>query len=113
MRLIQYSIRPSAIIRRQAMRRGVRSNNEVVRLLALVIVGRPALIRKTANVEGLRGSSRMWRFVAVGFLLNDLYRKLAVREPDRLGTERLREGQSVTVVTMHRPTRRERRRAAS
>ena len=91
----------------------MQSQNEIVRLLALVVVGRPALVRQTATRQGFMGGSRLWRMIAYGFVANDIYRKVMVKEPDQLGTERLVEGQGVTVVTMHRPTRRERRRAAS
>lgn len=113
MKLIPRALRPMTFIRRRAMRSGVQSQNDVVRLLALVIVGRPALVRQTANRLGFVGSSRLWRMVAYGFLANDLYRKVAVKQPDRLGTEKLLEGEGVTVLAMHRPTKRERRRSAS
>ena len=113
MKLIPYALRPSTLLRRQAMKRGLRSDSELVQLISFLAVSRPAVIRRTATRRGLLGTSRLWRVVGYWFVAGDVYRKLAVKEPDRLGTERLSEGQTVTVVTMHRPTRRERRRAAS
>lgn len=111
MKLIPPRLRPSVFLRRQALRRGLRSKSELVHLIAFVLVGRPAMVRRAATREGLLGTSRMWRMVAFGFMVSDAYRKLAVKEPDRLGTERLREGDSVTVLAMRRPTRRDRRAA--
>jgi hypothetical protein len=112
MRLIPRALRPTSLLRRQTMRRGVRSESELIRMLAFVIVGRPEFVRRQATRQGLMGSSRLWRALAYGFIASDVCRKLAVKQPERLGTERLGEGQGVTVLAMHRPTRRERRRAA-
>jgi hypothetical protein len=111
MSLIPRAINPASFLRRRAMRKGVQSNNQVVRLVSLLLVGRPALVRRNAFRQGVRGSSRFWRAVAVGFVIGDVWRKLTVKAPDRLGTERLAEGQGVTVLALTRPSRRDRRRA--
>jgi len=94
------------------MRKGVQSNNEVFRLIALLMIGRPVLVRQAAFRQGLRGSSRFWRVVAFWIITRDIWRKLTVVAPDRLGTERLVEGQGVTVLALTRPSRREQRRSA-
>ena len=94
------------------MRKGVQSNNEVLRLIALLMVGRPALVRQNAFRQGFRGSSRFWRAVAFWIIAGDIWRKLTVKAPDRLGTERLVEGQGVTVLALTRPSRRDQRRSA-
>jgi hypothetical protein len=112
MRLIPRALRPMTYLRRRSMRTGIQSESEVYRLIALLMVGRPALVRQNAMRQGLRGSSRLWRTVAFAFIAGDIYRKIAVKEPDRLGTERLVEGQFVTVSALPRPSRRARRRAA-
>ena len=112
MRLIPRALRPMAMLRRVAMKSGIRSQNQYVRMIAFALVGRPAVIRRTANRQGLVGNSGFWRIVAFGFIVGDLYRKLAVKEPERLGVERLVEGQSVTILALAPDTRRARRRAA-
>jgi len=112
MALIPRVIHPMTYVRRRALRSGMQSQSEVVRLAALLIVGRPALVRQNAFRQGLRGSSGLWRTVAVGFIVGDMWRKLTVKEPDQLGTERLVEGQGVSILAMTRPSKRDLRRAA-
>jgi hypothetical protein len=109
MALIPPSFRPTTFLRRRVLRRGMRSKNDVVRLLALIMIGRPALVRHTAFTEGLAGRDRFWRVVAFGFLAQDVIRKFTVKEPERLGIERLVPGQSVTVTALPASARRSRR----
>ena len=112
MALIPRVIHPMTYVRRRALRGGMQSRSQLVRFLSLLIVGRPALVRQNAFRQGVRGSSRLWRTVAVGLIVGDMWRKLTVKEPDQLGTERLVEGQGVTVLAMTRPSKRDLRRAA-
>ena len=112
MALIPRALRPMTFIRRRAMRKGVSSNSDIVRLVSLLLVGRPAIVRQTAFRQGFRRGDRFWRSVAYFLVAGDIWRKLTVKEPDRLGTEKLVEGQRVTVLALPRPTRRERRRSA-
>ena len=112
MALIPRALRPTTYLRRKALKRGVQSQNQVLQLLALLLVGRPALIRQTAFRQGFAGSSRLWRTVAIGYVTAEVWRKLTVKEAENLGTERLGVGQHVAVYAMERPTRRELRRAA-
>jgi hypothetical protein len=112
MSLIPRALRPMTFLRRRAMRSGMRSDNEIVRLVALLIVGRPALVRQTAFRQGFTRRDGFWRSVAYVILVGDLVRRLTVKEPDRLGVETLVEGQRVTVSALPRPTRRQLRRAA-
>jgi len=109
MALIPRSFRPTTYLRRKVLRRGMRSKNDVIRLAALLMVGRPALVRHTAFTDGLAGRDRFWRVVAFGILASDAFRKLAVKEPDRLGIERLIPGQSVAVTALPASARRSRR----
>jgi hypothetical protein len=106
MSLIPRSLRPMTFVRRRAMRRGFRSKNDVVRLLALLVVGRPALVKQNALRQGLVGNDRFWKTVAVILVANDVRRKLTVREPEHLGIERLGEGQSVTITALSPSSRR-------
>ena len=99
-------------LRRRALRKGVSSQNELFRLISLLLVGRPEIVRRNAYRQGLRGSSRFWRLIAYGFVLNDVGRKLTVKEPDQLGVERLVEGQSVSITALPRATGRSRRHAS-
>ena len=94
------------ILRRRAVRRGFQSNRNYMRLIALLLVGRPALLRQNAIRQGFIGKDRFWKTVAYVFLANDVLRKLVVKEPERLGIERLVEGQSVTVTALPRSSRR-------
>jgi hypothetical protein len=110
--LIPGPVNPMTHLRRRALRRAMRSDNELRQLLALLLVGRPALVRRAAFRQGFRGRSRMWRSVAVMFLIGDLRRKLVGREVERLGVERLTEGQGVTVSALSWRARRQHRSAA-
>jgi hypothetical protein len=94
------------LLRRRAIKRGFNSNRNFMRLIALLLVGRPALLRQNALRQGFVGKDRFWRALGFVFLANDVLRKLVVKEPDRLGIERLVEGQSVTVTALPRPSRR-------
>ncbi len=100
------------VIRRRAMRKGLRGNSRLWRAVAVIVLVRTDAIRYTAMREGVYGSSRFWRSVAVLLLMNDAGRKLAVKEPERLGIERLVAGQTVQVAAIG-PRRRRRSRAAS
>jgi hypothetical protein len=101
-----------SFLRRRALRKGVSSENELFRLISLLLIGRPALVRRDAYRQGFRGSSRFWRVIAYGFVANDIRRKLTVKEPDQLGVERLVEGQTVTITALPRATGRSRRGAS-
>ncbi len=87
------------------MRRGLKSDSDLFRLVAMLIVGRPALVRNTAMRQGFVKRDAFWRVVAFGFLANDVRRKLLVKEPDRLGTERLVAGQTVIISALPRSKR--------
>jgi hypothetical protein len=94
------------VIRRRAVKRGFRSNRNFMRLMALLLVGRPALLRQNALRQGFIGKDRFWKTVAYLYLANDVVKKLTVKEPERLGIERLVEGQSVTITALPRSSRR-------
>jgi hypothetical protein len=106
MALIPRALRPMTFIRRRAMRKGFHSDNHVRRLIALLVIGRPALIKQNAFRQGFVGNDKFWKTVAFVVLANDVRRKLTVREPEYLGTERLLEGQSVTIRALQRSSRR-------
>ena len=97
------------VVRRRVMRGGMRSDSDLYRLIALLLVGRPALVRHTALREGVAGRDRFWRVVAYAIIANEIRHKLTVKEPERLGTERLVEGQSVVISALPRSERRSRR----
>jgi hypothetical protein len=105
-RLIPRALRPMTLIRRRMMRGGLKSDSDIYRLMALLLVGRPALVRSTAMRQGFAGRDKFWRLVAYGIIANDVRRKLTVKQPERLGTERLLEGQSVVVSALPRSGRR-------
>ncbi len=94
------------------MRRGLRGNSRFWRSIAVIALVRSDIVRHSALRDGVYGKSRFWRSVAVMLFANDARRALTVKEPDRLGTERLVEGQGVTVLALTRPSRRAQRRSA-
>jgi hypothetical protein len=115
MALIPRALRPMTFVRRRAMRKGFQSDSHVMRLIALLVIGRPALVKQNAMRQGFVGNDRFWKTVAVVYLANDVRRKLTVREPEFLGVERLVEGQGVKITALPRSSRRAARaaRAAS
>ena len=106
MSLIPRALRPMTFVRRRAMRTGFQSDSHVKRLIALLVIGRPALVKQNAFRQGFFGNDKFWKAVAVAFLANDVRRKVMVREPEYLGTERLVEGQSVMITALPRSSRR-------
>ncbi len=112
MSLIPRAIHPMTFLRRGAMRRGFQSDSQLLRLIALLMIGRPILVKQNAYRQGFVGDSRFWKVVAVAFVANDVRRKLTVREPEFLGVERIDEGQGVVVTMLTKAQSRELRRAA-
>ena len=112
MPLIPRALRPMTVIRRKAMRKGLRGDSRIWRLVAVIVLVRSDIIRHSAMREGVYGSSRFWRSVAVLLFANDARRAVAVKVPEQLGVERLAPGQTVQVSAIE-PRRRRRARAAS
>jgi hypothetical protein len=94
------------LVRRRVIRRGINSNRSYMRLMALLLVGRPALLRQNALRQGFFGNDKLWKTLGYMYLANDIFRKVAVKEPERLGIERLVAGQSVTITALSRSSRR-------
>ena len=69
------------------------------------------LIRRRALQRGVFGSSQLWRAVAVVLFGGRFLKKVFGKNPDYLGTEKLRAGQLLQIEAIAPPTRRERREA--
>jgi len=106
MQLIPRSVRPMALVRRRALRRGLRGNSAMWRWIAVIVIGRSSAVRHVAFRDGLRRGNRFWRIVAYGILVSDVANKVAVKRPERLATERLVAGQAVEVRSLPASARR-------
>ena len=111
MALLPRALRPSWIIRRWAMYQGVRSESALFRFLALLLIGRTQFLRTSSMRRGVYGGSRGWQAVAGVFFLNDMVKKLTVRETEKLSIETLKAGQSVLVTSIPPSEKRSRRSA--
>lgn len=111
MSLLPRPLRPSWLIRRWAVYSGVRSESALFRFLALYLIGRSQFLRTTSMRRGVYGSSRGWQVVAGVFFLNDIAKKLTVRESEKLSVETLKGGQSVLVTSIP-PTKKRGKRSA-
>ena len=111
MALLPRAVRPSWILRRWAMYQGVRSNSALLRFAALLFIGRSQFLRRTSMRQGVYGGNRGWQAVAGMFFLNDMVKKLTVKETETLTTETLKAGQSVLITSIP-PTKGRRKRSA-
>ena len=111
MALLPRPLRPSWILRRWALYTGMRSSSGAVRFVALLAVGRAAFLRTSATRRGVYGGNRLWQTVAAAFFLNDIVKKLTVKETEVLATDRLRPGDQILVRTLPARSRRGRRSA--
>lgn len=94
------------------MRKGLRGSSRIWRAVAVIVLVRSDIVRHSALREGVYGKSRFWRTVAVAVVANDARRAVAVKVPEQLGVERLAPGQSVQVSAIG-PRRGRRSRVAS
>lgn len=100
MQLIPRSVRPMALIRRRALRRGLRGNSAMWRWIAVIVIGRSSAVRHVAFRDGLRRGNRFWKIVAFGIVLSDVVNKVAVKRPEQLAIERLVAGEAVEVRSL-------------
>lgn len=100
MSLIPRAIRPMTILRRRAMRRGLRGDSAMWQFMALMLVGGSSAMKMTARRDGFFGGSKFWKTIFYALILNDLVKKVAVKEPEVLSTEKLTAGQSVTITAL-------------
>ena len=111
MALLPRPLRPSWIIRRWALYKGLRSESAVFRFVALFLIGRSQFLRTQSMRQGVYGGSRAWQAVAGVFFLNDVAKKATVKEAEKLSLETLKPGQSVVIRTIP-PTSKRRKRSA-
>ena len=100
------------LVRRWAYRGGLRSQNDLVHFVALLVVGRGAFLRRSARVRGVYGREPIWLAMAGLFFAKDTVGKLTRKEVEYVTTERLRVGDRVQISPIPPSTRRGRRAAS-
>lgn len=69
------------------------------------------LLKRNALRKGVMGNSGGWKAIAVVVFGGRFLKKILVKEPEVVSVEKLRPGQTVTITSIERDTRRNRRRA--
>ncbi|HSJ91488.1 MAG TPA: hypothetical protein VK917_05435 [Ilumatobacter sp.] len=100
------------LVRRWAFRRGVRSQNDLVHFIALVVIGRAAFLRRNARIKGVYGREPVWLVLSGLFFAKDLVERLTVKDAEVVTTETLRAGDRIQISPIA-PSTRSSRRAAS
>jgi hypothetical protein len=98
--MIPRFLRPSFFMRRWVMRRGLQSQNELIRFVVRLYVGRMPFLRTTAARRGMYGGERPWQALAAAFFVGDVVKKLTAREVEVVSTERLEIGQTVSITRL-------------
>ncbi len=99
MSLIPYALRPRAVLRKAAIKRGVEGGSVPWRALAMYFVGGPVLLRTNAIRRGVFGGSRQWQAVGLVLLLTQDLRRQVGKQPETLGTWKAGTGDFVKVTT--------------
>jgi hypothetical protein len=110
MALLPYALRPRAVLRRTALRRGVRGNSLFWSAVAGLMVGQGTYVRSQAIRRGVLGGSRSWRALAGLLVLKEAVGSGA-KHPENLGKLKVGAGSSVRVNT-EKPMTRKQRKAA-
>lgn len=102
-------LRPSWWIRRWALGRGLRSDNEAFRFIGHLVLGGTGFLRARASRRGVVRRQPAWVAVARLFFVIDLVRRFGVKEVDVLPTETLRAGDRIQITSIPPRGRRGRR----
>ena len=97
MSLVPYALRPRAVLRKAAIKRGVEGGSFAWRALAMYFVGGPVLLRTNAIRRGVFGGSRKWQAVGILLLLTQDVRQQAGKKPESLGKWKAGAGDFVRV----------------
>ena len=85
MSLVPYALRPRAVLRKAAHKRGVEGGSVLWRALPMYYVGGPTLLRTNAIRRGVLGGDRKWQAAGLVLLITQDLRHQAGRGPERLG----------------------------
>jgi hypothetical protein len=84
MALLPYALRPVSVVRRTALRRGVRGTSFFWSAVAGLLLGEGSYVRSQAIRRGLIGGSRSWQVLAGLMILKEAANS-AGKKPENLG----------------------------
>lgn len=113
MSLLPYALRPRAVIRKAAVKRGVDGGSVLWRALALYFVGGSALVRTNAIRRGFFGGNRLWQVIGALVLVGQDFRGAIRKQPEPLGRWKVGAGDFVRVVNTKPLTRKQLKRAGT
>lgn len=98
MSLVPYALRPRYVFRSFLLRRGVAHRNPLIQPIAMLLVGQGDFLRARALRHGLILGSPYWRAVGGVLVVREISKRVLQTPPERLGRERLRAGQFVSIA---------------
>jgi hypothetical protein len=110
MSVVPYALRPRAVVRKAALKRGVEGGSVFWRALAVYFVGGQTLLRTNALRRGLFGGNRKWQAVGVLMLLTNDVRKKVSKQPESLGTWKVGADSFVNVIAASPMSKKDRKR---
>lgn len=113
MSLVPYALRPRAVIRKTAVKRGVDGGSVFWRALALYFVGGAVLVRTQAIRRGFLGGNRMWQLIGATLLVSQDLRGALRKKPEPLGRWKVGPNQFVSVINAKPQTRKQLKRAGT
>jgi hypothetical protein len=96
MSLLPHALRPRSVLRRTALRRGVRGTSLFWSAVAGLLVGQGSYVRSQAIRRGVIGGSRSWQLLA-GLLVLKEVASSAGKQPENLGKVKVGTGSFVRV----------------
>ncbi|MGA9275372.1 hypothetical protein [Ilumatobacter sp.] len=110
MSLVPYALRPRAVIRKAAVKRGVEGGSVVWRALAMYFVGGPVLLRTQAIRRGIFGGNRSWQLIGLILLVSQDARGIFGKQSEPLGKWKVGPGQFVRVTNTKPLSKKDRKR---
>lgn len=113
MSILPYALRPRAVIRKTAVKRGVDGGSMLWRALSLYFVGGPTLVRTFAIRRGFFGGNRAWQAVGVVMLITQDLRGAIRKKPEPLGRWKVPRNSFLNVITAEPQTKKQLKRAGT
>ncbi|WP_040494690.1 hypothetical protein [Ilumatobacter nonamiensis] len=113
MSILPYALRPRAVIRKTAVKRGVDGGSVMWRALALYFVGGPTLVRTNAIRRGFLSGNRTWQVVGVALILSQDLRGMFRKKPEPIGRFRVKSNDFIRVTNIKPQSRRQLKRAGT
>lgn len=98
MALLPKALRPSSVLRRTALRRGVRGTSIFWSGVAGLLMGEGSYVRSQAIRRGLIGGNRSWQVLA-GLMIMKEVANVAGKQPEDLGKVKVGRGSFVRLAT--------------